>query len=156
MSNHKTESAFALFLFVLVSLTPGMLGSLLSQPGQWYQQAARASFTPPGWVFGPVWTGLYVLMGIAAWRVWRVAGFRRAKLAFSLFALQLALNAAWSPLFFGLNRPGWAFVLLLAIWLAVQLTLLAFWTKSKLAGALLLPYQAWLTFAAVLNGVFIE
>jgi translocator protein len=102
-------------------------------------------------VFGPVWTTLYVLMGIAAWLVWTTAGFRTARTALMLFALQLLLNGAWSWLFFGLHEPGWAFLDIVGLWIAIAATTVAFFGHRQTAGWLLMPYLAWVSFAGMLN-----
>lgn len=117
----------------------------------WYQSLSRPAWTPPAWVFAPVWTVLYALMAVAAWLVWRRGGWRGAKAALTLFFAQLALNAAWPWLFFALRRPGLAFAELCVLWAAVLATMAAFRPKSLAAAALLLPYFVWITFAAVLN-----
>jgi translocator protein len=121
------------------------------QPGGWYAGLKKPSFNPPDAVFGPVWTALYTMMGVAAWLVWRRAGCRAARWALTLFVGQLALNAAWSWLFFGLHRPGLAFAEIVVLWLAIAATLVAFWRWQWQAGALMAPYLAWVGFAAVLN-----
>jgi len=119
----------------------------------WYPTLAKPSFNPPSWVFGPVWTTLYILMGIAAFFVWR-KGFARegVKFALSLFVVQLSLNGLWSIVFFGLQWPGWAVVEIALLWLTIVATLIAFWRVTTAAGWLLVPYLAWVSFAAVLNG----
>ena len=120
-------------------------------PGDWYAQLNKPSWNPPGWVFGPVWTLLYVMMSVAAWRVWKQGGFTSQRRPLSLFLLQLALNAAWTPLFFGLRQPGIAFAEIVVLWLAILGTIVAFRQTDKIAAALLLPYLAWVSFASVLN-----
>lgn len=112
---------------------------------------AKPCFTPPGWVFGPVWTILYIMMAVAAWLVWRDRGFGGARLALGLFVLQLLLNGLWSFIFFGLKLPGLAFGEIVILWLAVLGMLTAFWRLAPAAGLLLLPYWLWVSFAAVLN-----
>jgi benzodiazapine receptor len=121
------------------------------QPGEWYRQLVKPSLTPPSWVFGAVWTILYVLMGVAAWLVWRRYGLAGAALPLGLFIGQLALNALWSYLFFGRHQPGPAFLDIIALWLTLLATLIAFWHLYPPAGQLLLPYLLWVTFAACLN-----
>ena len=117
--------------------------------GSWYAALAKPSWTPPGWVFGPVWSLLYLAMGVSAWLVWRTREAVRDPLM--LFALQLAVNASWSGLFFGLRSPGAAFAEILLLWFAILATLTVFWRRSLLAGLLLLPYLLWVSFAAALN-----
>lgn len=116
-----------------------------------YAELSQPEWAPPAWLFAPVWTTLYALMAIAAWIVWRTHGFAAARGALVLFVVQLAFNALWSWLFFTWRRGALAFVEVLILWLLVAATLIAFWRLSKLAGALLVPYLAWVGFAAVLT-----
>jgi tryptophan-rich sensory protein len=102
-------------------------------------------------VFGPVWTVLYVMMAAAAWLVWRQAGTRAAAWPLGLYLVQLVLNTLWSAIFFGLRQPAWAAVEIVVLWLAIAVTLAAFYRRSTAAGMLLAPYWAWVTFAAALN-----
>jgi translocator protein len=142
------------FVFwVLVCFVVAGLGGLVtaSRIPNWYAELAKPAWTPPGWIFGPIWTLLYFLMAVAAWLVWRQAGASGARLPLGLFALQLALNCLWSVLFFGLQAPGAAAVEIVVLWTAIALTLLAFWRRSQWAGLLLSPYLLWVTFAAALN-----
>lgn len=129
------------------------LGALFTGPAvrTWYQQIRRPSFSPPDWVFGPVWTTLYAMMAAAAWLVWRRGDAPGRNAALALFAAQLTLNAAWSPIFFGLKSFGGAFADIVALWLAIAATLVAFLRLSVPAGVLLAPYLAWVSFAAALN-----
>lgn len=130
------------------------LGSLFTTPaiaGGWYAALQRPAWSPPNWVFGPVWTLLYLSMAVAAWLVWRERGFSGAAWPLAFFAAQLLLNAAWSPLFFGAKQLGWAFVEIVFMWAAILATLVSFWRVSAWAGGLLVPYQLWVTFAAALN-----
>lgn len=116
-----------------------------------YADLAQPSWAPPAWVFGPVWTLLYAMMAIAAWLVWRNGGFQRNGRALWLFIAQLAVNAAWSWLFFASNKGALAFADIVLLWVLIVATLLAFWRVRPIAGALLLPYLAWVSFAAALN-----
>jgi benzodiazapine receptor len=122
-----------------------------SSVGTWYAALQKPSFNPPARVFGPVWAVLYSMMAIAAWLIWLRDGLADAQLPLALFGLQLALNMAWSVLFFGLRNPGLALVDIALLWLAIVATLVAFWRLSPAAGALLLPYLAWVSFASILN-----
>lgn len=122
-------------------------------PNDWYRSLVRPSFAPPGWVFGPVWTVLYAMMAVAAWLVWRQKGARRAT-AMTLFGTQLALNAVWTGLFFGLQNPALALADIVVLWLAIAGTLRAFFRATRRAGWLMVPYFAWVTFAAALNAEF--
>lgn len=126
------------------------LGALF-MPGEWYASLRKPSWNPPGWIFGPVWTALYTLMAVAAWLVWQQGGFNTHRRALTLFAVQLALNAAWTPLFFGLHWPGVAFAEIVLLWLAIAATLTAFHRINAPAAWLLAPYLAWVSFAAALN-----
>jgi tryptophan-rich sensory protein len=118
------------------------------KPGAWYAGLRKPAWNPPKWLFAPVWTLLYAMMAVAAWLVWRDVGLSREV---GLFVVQLVLNAAWTWLFFGLKRPGLAFADIVALWLAILATLVAFWSVRPLAALLLAPYLAWVTFAAALN-----
>lgn len=117
----------------------------------WYATLAKPSFNPPNSVFGPVWTLLYALMAIAAWVVWKQPVSPPRSLALRLFWVQLALNFAWSLIFFGQRRIGWALIDILMLWSAIVLTCIVFFRLSKTAGSLFLPYIAWVSFASVLN-----
>ena len=119
--------------------------------GTWYPALAKPWFTPPDGVFGPVWTALYLMMALAAWRAWRSAGLPRARVALALFGVQLALNLAWSVLFFGLQAIGWALVEIVVLWIAIAATTLAFWRLDRPAAVLMLPYLAWVTLATALT-----
>ena len=121
------------------------------QAGSFYIQLVRPDWAPPPSIFGPVWTALYAIMGIAAWLVWRTDGFRTAKVALTLFLIQLALNASWSWLFFGWHRGALAFLDTLLLWLLIVAMLVAFWRIRPVAGVLLIPYLLWVSFASVLN-----
>ena len=142
--------AFALALCVGV----GALGGVWTAGGvrDWYPTLAKPPITPPGWLFGPVWTALYLIMGYAAWRVWRKAGFGGAPAALTLFAIQLALNLAWSYLFFGRHWIGAAFAEIIVLLIAIGATALAFARTDRVAARLLVPYIAWVAFASVLTG----
>lgn len=120
-------------------------------PGEWYAQLVKPSWNPPNWVFGPVWTTLYAMMAIAAWRVWQRGGWMRQRGPLGWFLLQLGFNAAWSYLFFGKQQIFLAFIDIVALWTALLLTLLAFWRVRPVSGLLLVPYLAWVTFATALN-----
>lgn len=139
-----------LILWMCLSFTPAWIGAYFP-PSQWYADLAQPALTPPGWVFGPVWTMLYLMMGVAAWLVWRRYGLHGAAWPLGLFLVQLVLNACWSYLFFGRQNPGLAFLDILALWLAILATLIAFWRYHRPAGQLLLPYLLWVTFAVYLN-----
>jgi tryptophan-rich sensory protein len=155
MGVKRKGSRRALVLVVLLGLVfvAASVGSVFTSRSvsDWYVGLAKPSWTPPGWVFGPVWTVLYVLMAAAAWRVWLREGLARGRLPLALFAVQLVLNAAWSGVFFGLRMPGLALAELAVLLAAVAATTAAFWRADRLAGALMLPYLGWATFAGALN-----
>ena len=140
----------ALIAWVSLCFLTAWIGSRFT-PGESYLQLQKPSWTPPGYLFGPVWSILYLCMGVAAWLVWRRAGFSGARLALGLFLVQLVLNGMWSWIFFGMQRPGLAFAEILILWGMILATLLTFWRVSAAAGILFLPYLAWVSFAAVLN-----
>lgn len=139
--------------FLVVCLGAGALGAVATTPEieGWYQTIAKPSWNPPAFIFGPVWTTLFVLMATAAWLVWKPAGFQAATTPLTLFACQLVLNVAWSWIFFGMHQPGWACVEIVILWLAILATAIAFFRHSKVATLLLLPYLAWVSFATILN-----
>lgn len=142
-----------LFCFVFVSFLAPTLSAVLSVsgPGEWYSALNKPWFNPPDWVFGPVWTLLYCLMGVSAWLAWRNGMARALVLPLTLFAVQLILNAVWTPLFFGLQRPDLALITIVVLWLFIAATGAAFWPLSRAGALLLLPYWAWVGFATVLN-----
>jgi tryptophan-rich sensory protein len=150
ISQLNPVSWLGLAFWLGLCFTAAWVGSRF-QPGEWYQHLEKPFLTPPDWVFGPVWTFLYVLMGVAAWLVWQRYGFVRAFWPLSLFIGQLALNALWSYLFFGLKNPGLAFLDIIALWLTLLATFINFWQYHTPAGQLLFPYFLWVTFAAYLN-----
>ncbi|HWA46908.1 MAG TPA: TspO/MBR family protein [Dongiaceae bacterium] len=139
-------------LLAIVFVVAGIGGAVTAASvDTWYRALAKPAINPPDWIFGPVWTALYILMALAAAVVWRRgAGYER-RLAMSFFFAQLALNLGWSCLFFGLHLIGGAFAWLLLLWTAIAGTLIAFWRIDRRAGWLLIPYLAWVSFAGVLN-----
>ena len=143
----------ALAGFVLVCLAVSVLGGAITATsvGGWYQQLDKPSFNPPDWLFAPVWTTLYLFMALAAWRVWRRAGWRAGRQALAVFALQLILNLLWSGLFFGLQSIGLALFEILFLLGAVLSAAILFWRIDRVAGLLFVPYAAWVAFATLLN-----
>ena len=119
--------------------------------GGWYAELAKPTWNPPSWVFGPVWTALYIMMAVAAWLVWREGGWKAQRGPLTLYLVQWALNALWTPLFFGLQRPGPAFAEILVLLIAIVMTVMAFWRVRRVAACLLVPYALWSSFATVLN-----
>lgn len=145
------RSAGRFVVCVAICFGAAALGALFT-PGTWYQQLVKPPLTPPNWVFGPVWTTLYLLMAVAAWRVWSVAGtWPRGGRPLGWFGVQLALNALWSALFFGLQAPLVALVEIVLLWGAIAVTIGAFARVSRVASVLLVPYIAWVTVALYLN-----
>ena len=141
-----------LVVFLALCLEAAGLGAIATTPEDvWYQTLEKPSWNPPGWVFGPVWTTLYVLMAVAAWLVWKSEGLKSSAMPLTLFGFQLLLNVAWSWIFFRLHQPGWAFAEILVLWFAILATTVAFFRRSRLAGGLMVPYLAWVSFASVLN-----
>jgi tryptophan-rich sensory protein len=143
----------AMLLFLLLCFGTAAVGARWTSASVdgWYQTLTKPAWSPPDWVFGPVWTVLYLLMAVAGWLVWRRRGIVAARWALLLFAAQLALNALWSGIFFAWQSPGWAFAEILILWSAIAGTVAAFWPHSRWGSYLLAPYLAWSSFAAVLN-----
>lgn len=154
MNGPKLVEAGRAVLCIAVCEAAGVLGALFTAPAiaTWYATLRKPGFTPPNWLFGPVWIALYALMGIAAYLVWRRGvGDVRVKWGLALFVVQLVLNAAWSPAFFGLRSTLGGLLVILPLWFAICATIVLFWRVSKAAGLLLVPYIAWVTYATALN-----
>lgn len=143
-------SSIALFGFIVACFVTAFAGSLY-RPGDWYEQLAKPSWRPPNWLFAPVWTVLYLVIAVSGWLVWRKAGFGGAALPLFVYSVQLILNAAWSPIFFGLHRPDLGFFDILMLWLSIATTIVLFYPIHAAAALLLVPYLAWVTFATALN-----
>lgn len=149
----------ALIVAVVASVLVGSSGSVFTAMGQngWYETLTRPSFVPPGWVFGPVWTTLFVLMGVAAWLVWRQAGSvdsrtaSRSRVALGVFVGHFVLNVGWSAAFFGLQSIVAGLVVIVVLWIAILVTIVLFARVDWRAGALLVPYLLWVTFATYLT-----
>lgn len=138
--------------WLIVSFIAAAIGGAASiQAGPFYAQLVRPAWAPPASLFGPVWTVLYTLMAIAAWLVWRAADFRTTRLPIALFLFQLGLNTLWSWLFFRWYHGALAFADILLLGASIVATIMAFWRISRLAGALLVPYLLWVSFACALN-----
>lgn len=146
----KRRQWTALVGWLALTLSASLTGVLV-QTGGWYAELAKPAWNPPGWVFGPVWTALYIMMAFTAWLVWKRGGWKAQRGPLSLYLVQWALNALWTPIFFGLQQPGPAFAEIVVLAVAVYATLAAFWRVTPVAGLLLVPYATWTTFAAVLN-----
>lgn len=139
--------------FILFSFVAASSGAIWPVDG-WYFSIERPSWTPPPWLFGPVWSLLYLMIGISAWRVWRIGGFERDRTTLWIFLAQWALNFAWTGLFFGLRRPDVALVEITVLVAMIALCAWRFRRHDLAAAVLLLPYLAWVSFATVLNGAF--
>ena len=144
------SNLLALLVSLAVTFSAAWIGSRF-MPGAWYAALEKPAWTPPNAVFAPVWTLLYALMAIAAWLVWRRAGPTASGLALALYGLQLALNALWSYLFFGRQAPAAALFDIMLLWIVLVAVTIVFWRLTWAAGALLVPYVLWVSFAACLN-----
>jgi len=151
------RSFLKFFISVVVCFLPSVLGALLSDPGSdWYRMLEKPFFTPPGWVFGPVWTVLYIMMGVSLFLLWRRGVTDRpGRVALLWFVVQLLLNAIWTPAFFGLESPILGLIVILLLWPAILLTIINLWRVSKIAGWLLIPYFIWVSYATVLNAAIV-
>lgn len=150
MSPISLEQGAELLFFLLVCYGVAWFGAHF-KPGAWYARLQKPSWTPPNRLFAPVWIVLYTMMAVAGWLVWKAGELSGTETPLVLFAVQLFLNGIWSWLFFGLHRPDLAFADIVALWLAIAATIVSFWDVSAIAGMLLLPYFAWVSFALVLN-----
>ena len=145
---------FKLIISIVACQCAGLIGSAFTTPAipTWYAALEKPLFTPPNWLFAPAWITLYLLMGISASIVWqRGLDVPRVRTALIIFLIQLILNALWSVVFFGLESPLYGVIVIAVLWIAIVLTIVQFFRISTLAGALLLPYIGWVTFAALLN-----
>jgi benzodiazapine receptor len=146
------KNTFKLLLSILLTLTVGFLGSLVTTPAitTWYQTLNKPAYNPPNWVFAPVWTALFILMGISFYLIWISKDINK-KQSLRIFFIQLFLNFLWSFLFFGLKSPSLALIDIIFLWIAIFITISKFYKISKTAGYLLIPYLAWVSFASILN-----
>ena len=150
----KIPNPVKLILTIGSSLSAGLLGTLFTASAipTWYAGLEKPFFNPPSWLFGPVWTTLYILMGISAYLIWKNGlGLKNVREALLVFCIQLGLNALWSPIFFGLKLPGIAFVEIIALWAMVTAFMILSHRISKIAGWILAPYAIWVSFALILN-----
>ncbi len=150
----KINNTFKLIIAIVVSELAGVIGSLftVSAIPTWYAGLVKPALNPPAWVFGPAWTTLYFLMGVAAFLIWKNGWERKdVRMALGVFGIQLFLNAIWSIIFFGLQSPALALVDIVLLWLAIVWTMLVFYKISKPAAYLLIPYLLWVSFASYLN-----
>ncbi len=142
------QNRFVLAAFVLFPVITGTIIGMLTAPGAWYAALDKPSFNPPGYVFGPVWTMLYLLIGYAGWRIWRVAPWSAAM---ALWAVQMALNFVWSPVFSTLHAVGMAVSVILLLLAAIFAFIASAWQEDRIASLLFVPYAAWVAFASMLN-----
>jgi len=148
----RSSDVLGLFAWLLAAFAAAAVGGFASASApEFYRELVRPSWSPPGWLFGPVWSVLYALMGIAAWLVWRAQGFAGAAVGLGLFIVQLAFNGLWTWLFFVWHLGGLAFAEILLLWVLIAATIVVFWRVSKVAGLLLIPYLAWVSFASALT-----
>ena len=144
------SSWLPLLEFIVACFLAAMTGAFF-RPGEWYERLKKPSWRPPNRLFAPVWTALYLMIAVSGWLVWREAGFAGAALPLAVYGLQLVLNAAWTPLFFGLHRPDLGFLDIALVWLSIVAMIALFYPIHAWAALLLLPYLAWVTFATALN-----
>ncbi len=147
------RQALGLFFFVGICFVAAGIGAAVTTTsvGNWYQTLQKPTWTPPDWIFGPIWTTLYLTMAVAAWLVWQQGGWSASRTPLRWFAVQLILNVLWSCLFFGLRSPGLAFVEIVFLWIAILVTTQTFSVRSRASALLMVPYLAWSSFAACLN-----
>ena len=142
-----------LIVSIVACQAAGLIGGLFTARSvkTWYLTLNKPSFNPPGWIFGPVWTLLYLMMGVSLYLIWKQAGEQNIRFAVIVFILQLALNTLWSILFFGMHNPALAFAEIILLWIAILACIILFYPLSERASYLLLPYLLWVSFASVLN-----
>jgi len=152
-----TRQIPALIAFIGAAFIAGAIGSWATFPNvrDWFPLLQKPAWNPPGWLFAPVWTTLYVLMGVAIWRAWRAGGPAASRLVRLYFA-QLFFNALWSVLFFGLKQPAWALADILVLWCLLAWLQVGLWRSDRLAGALWVPYVLWVSFATALNAAIVR
>lgn len=144
-----SASLLALAVFLVAVVGTGLVIGFLTRPGEWYESLAKPAFNPPDWVFGPVWTVLYIMTAVAGWRIWRAAP---GSAAMALWFAQMALNWLWSPAFFGAEMPWFAFAIIVALLGAIVAFIVQAWRHDRPAAWLFIPYAAWVAFATALNG----
>jgi benzodiazapine receptor len=155
MKRVKGKNVLTLAICILICQCAGFVGSLFTRPSipAWYATLNKPAFTPPSWLFSPVWITLFLLMGISLFLIWRRnLAKHTVRIALGFFGVQLIFNIVWSVLFFGLRSPLAGFIDIIVLWVAIALTIFYFLKISKTAGVLLIPYIVWVSFAAVLNG----
>lgn len=148
--NKQNLGAISVFLIGVIG--GGTAIGVLTAPGEWYADLTKPEFNPPNWIFGPVWSVLYLFVAIAGWRVWRID---RSGAAMKAWYVQLALNFAWSPVFFVAHRIDLALVIILLLLAAILVFMINVWRSDRLSALLIAPYAAWVAFATVLNASLI-
>ena len=153
ITNHAPKNqALGLVGWLLITFIAGGVGAIASVNAQaFYGQLTQPAWAPPAWLFGPVWSVLYIMMGVAAWLVWRGHGFQNASRALTLFLVQLAANSLWTWLFFAWHQGAMAMAEIVVLWLLIVSTIVSFWSLQRMAALLLLPYLAWVSFATALT-----
>lgn len=154
MKKTKLIEILKLIISIMICQLAGFVGSLFTTPAiaTWYAALQKPAITPPNWLFAPVWTTLFLLMGISLFLIWRKGlNYKNVRIALIIFAAQLILNIFWSILFFGLKSPLAGFIEILILWVVILLTIVSFYKLSGTAGILLIPYILWVSFAAILN-----
>lgn len=150
----KLPNPIKAILFIIGCEAAGIFGTIFTMPSitSWYSTLTKPALNPPNWIFGPVWTTLYALMGISAFLIWQ-KGFEKkeVKKALAVFLLQLVLNMIWTPVFFGLHNTGVAYGIIVALWISIIWTIIKFYKINRLAAYLLIPYLLWVSFASYLN-----
>jgi len=147
------QSTLGLVGWIVLCFTAAGVGSSFTVPQieTWYADLEKPFFNPPNWVFGPVWSVLYLMMAVAVWLVWKNEGWVNAPHSLGMWCFQLLLNTTWSVLFFGLENPVLAAVEITVLWISILITTIAFWRHDRLAATLMMPYLAWVSYAAALN-----
>ena len=154
MGNSIVRQILQCIVCILICQMAGIIGSIFTSPAipTWYANLVKPSFNPPNYVFAPVWTTLFIMMGISLFLIWRRAGdVDSIRPALIFFGIQLLLNILWSVIFFGFHSPFAAFIEIIFLWCAIGFTIILFFTVSRAAGILLVPYILWVSFAAILN-----
>lgn len=149
----KRSNGIKLIISIVLCVSLGSVGGLVTvnEIPTWYATLNKPSFNPPNWLFGPVWTTLYLLMGISVYLIWKQPVSKERNTALQLFILQFILNFCWSFIFFGLHATGWALIEMIALWILILLSILHFAKHAKTAAWLLVPYISWVSFALLLN-----
>lgn len=155
LGSKRSKDIVRLIISIVACQCAGIVGSVFTMRAipTWYAALQKPPFTPPDWLFAPAWITLYLLMAISAFLVWHTGlENRQTRSALIVFLVQLILNALWSIAFFGLESPLYGLIVIIALWVAILLTIIKFFRISTIAGALLVPYILWVSFAMVLNG----